>query len=87
MTRLASLTVPLGQVVMPKLFRRCADLLRDPDAGTVTLPEWLRSHPERDDLVLERRAIAPLPLSELVEQDGETVRLTASPLNLVFVER
>jgi hypothetical protein len=82
-----SLTVPLGQLVLPKLFRRCVGLLRDPHGGGLTLPEWLRRDPRRDDLVLERRAVAPLPLSELVEHDGETVRLTASPLDLVYVER
>jgi endonuclease YncB( thermonuclease family) len=84
---LESLTVPLGQVVLPRLFRRCAGLLRDPGARGLTLPDWLRRDPARDDLVLERHAVAPLPLSELVEHDGETVRLTTSPLNLVMVDR
>ena len=83
---LGSLTVPLGQLVLPTLFRRCAELLRDPAAAGATLPEWLRAHPERDPLVLERRAVAPLPLSELVEHEGDVVRLTTSPVALVQVD-
>ncbi len=88
---LGSLTGPRGQLVLPKLFRRCVEYLRDPDAvARMTLPQWLaRSSPSGrtlDDLVLERGAAAPVPFSELVEQDGDVVRLTADPLDLVIVE-
>jgi len=89
----AALTGPRGQLVLPKLFRRCVEYLRDEDgaaAQRMTLPAWLRRTASRerplDDLILERGAALPVPFSELIEQDGDTVRLTADPLDLVVVE-
>jgi endonuclease YncB( thermonuclease family) len=80
---------PGGQLVLPKLFRRCSDYLRTRTAGE-TLADWLRTHgepgrPEDDEVIVgggERTR-----LSELVAQDGDRIAFPVDLLDLVFIEK
>jgi hypothetical protein len=77
---------PAGSLILPKLFRRCTDYLRDRMTGE-TLPEWLRRHqsgqnPEDDEVQLAGRTVR---LSDLIRQDGRRISLEADPLELLFV--
>lgn len=75
---------PTGALVLPKLFRRATDYLADDKKGSKTFVEWIADQGADDDPVeyQGRRTT----LSALVRQDGDQVSLTASPLDLVFVE-
>ena len=71
---------PLGALILPKLFRRCSDYLRDGAPGT--LPQWLRARRGEpnspDDAVFvdgEWRH-----LSDLLRQDGQRIEFLADPL-------
>jgi endonuclease YncB( thermonuclease family) len=80
---------PDGQLVLPKIFRRCSDYLRTrmPDE---TLREWLRTHgpPERpeDDQVIVDDSLETR-LSEIVEQRGTSIAFPVDLLEIVFVEK
>jgi endonuclease YncB( thermonuclease family) len=80
---------PTGQLVLPKLFRRCSDYLRT-RAPDETLPEWVRTHgpPERpeDDQVIVGGTVHTR-LSELVRQGGTTIEFPVDLLDIVFVEK
>jgi endonuclease YncB( thermonuclease family) len=77
---------PAGALVLPKLFRRCSDYLRDGAPGT--LPQWLRrrrgepNSPD-DELILDGEA---LHLSDVLRQDGRRISLLADPLEILFVD-
>ncbi len=77
---------PGGALILPKLFRRCSDYLRDGAGGT--LPEWLRRRRDEpnspDDEVLVDGVARRL--SDLLEQDGVRVGLRADPLRMLFVD-
>jgi hypothetical protein len=78
---------PDGALILPKLFRRTVDYLRDRSDPRLTLPQWLAARPdtEDDDVVV---ADAPaVPLHTLLAQDGDTVTFSPGLLDLVFVER
>ena len=80
---------PDGQLVLPKIFRRCSDYLRTrtPDE---TLREWLRTHgpPERpeDDQVIVDDSLQTR-LSEIIEQRGTSIAFPVDLLDIVFVEK
>ena len=82
---------PDGQLVMPKLFRRCTDYLADVERGFGgTLADWLqasRSSRQRDEddrvLVADRYEAR---LSDLLLLRHRRVALQADPLDLAFVE-
>lgn len=82
---------PAGQLVMPKLFRRCTDYLQACDRGfRGTLADWLlasRTSRQRDEddrvLVADRYETR---LSELLLLRHRRVALQADPLDLAFVE-
>jgi endonuclease YncB( thermonuclease family) len=80
---------PEGQLVLPKLFRRCSDYLRTrtPDE---TLSDWLRTHgpPDRpeDDRVIVGGDVETR-LSELVEQRDTSIEFPVDLLDIVFVEK
>jgi endonuclease YncB( thermonuclease family) len=80
---------PEGQLVLPKLFRRCSDYLRTRTPGE-TLRDWLRTHgpPERpeDDQVIVGGNVQTR-LSELVEQRGTSIEFPVDLLDIVFVEK
>jgi endonuclease YncB( thermonuclease family) len=80
---------PGGQLILPKLFRRCSDYLatRSPHE---TLPHWLRTHgdpgrPEDDEVLVGGRT--PVHLSELVEQRNRQIAFNADLLDVVFIEK
>jgi endonuclease YncB( thermonuclease family) len=80
---------PEGQLVLPKIFRRCSDYLRTrtPDE---TLNDWLRTHgpperPEDDRVIVGGRERTRL--SALVEQRGTSIEFSADLLDIVFVEK
>jgi endonuclease YncB( thermonuclease family) len=80
---------PGGELILPKLFRRCSDYLRTRTNGQ-TLPDWLRAHagppqPEDDEVVVG--ATQRTRLSALIEQTGDRIGLPANLLDLVFVEK
>jgi endonuclease YncB( thermonuclease family) len=78
---------PSGALILPKLFRRTVDYLRDRPADGQTLPDWLIAHADsEDDQVLVAGAPAQ-PLHTLLRQTDDTVTFTADVLDLVFVER
>lgn len=82
---------PAGQLVMPKLFRRCTDYLQACDRGfRGTLADWLvasRSSRQRDEddrvMVGDRYETR---LSELLLLRNRRVALQADPLDLTFIE-
>jgi endonuclease YncB( thermonuclease family) len=77
---------PHGALVLPKLFRRVVDYLRQRTAGQ-TVPDWLAAHPDtEDDQVIVAGAPAQ-PLHTLLTHTADTVTVTADVLDLVFVER
>jgi endonuclease YncB( thermonuclease family) len=76
---------PEGALILPKLFRRCSDYLRDGAAGT--LPEWLRGRRDEpnspdDRVIVDGRT---LRLSDLLTQQGDRISFTADPLEILFV--
>lgn len=80
---------PEGQLVLPKLYRRCTDYLETRTRGQ-TLPDWLRTtgdadRPEDDRVIVGGRIRTRL--SELVEQRNATIAFSADPLDLVFIEK
>ncbi len=82
---------PGGDLVLPKLFRRCVEFLGDEERdGRQTLRTWLAAQEQtardRNDLVLVGDGAEPVRLSTLVEQDGDRVRFAADPLALTVVE-
>ena len=77
---------PDGALILPKLFRRCADYLRTRMTGE-TLVEWLRRqrtgrNPQDDAVIVGGETVF---LSDLIRQDGRRISLTADPLALLFV--
>ena len=80
-----------GQLILPKLFRRSSDYLRDVQSGKFrgTLPAWLEAsegtnRPENDSLSLNGQRGR---LSTLLEQQGDRVRFLGDVLDLVFAEK
>jgi endonuclease YncB( thermonuclease family) len=83
---------PRGQLILPKLFRRCTDFLRDArDGFRGDLKDWLiaisrrRSRRENDRVVLNE--VVEVHLSELIEQRNRWVSFSADLLALTFVEK
>jgi hypothetical protein len=88
---------PDGQLILPKLFRRCTDYLKAVAGGfTGNLPEWListsssLSRQEDDQVVVD----ASLPVdsvllrfSGLVIQNNRTIVFQVNPLDVMFVEK
>ncbi len=86
-----SLSPPDGQVILPKLFRRCTDYLKAVAKGFAgNLTDWLvstegTSRQENDQVILGN--MTPLKLSDLLEQRNSTIVFNADLLDLVFVEK
>lgn len=89
---------PGGALILPKLFRRVVEWMRETEAivtnwtatglagpAPLAFPDWLAANPGRDDEVrIGPRGTALL--HELVHQARHTVTLNADPTELVFVE-
>jgi endonuclease YncB( thermonuclease family) len=86
-----SLSPPDGQLILPKLFRRCTDYLKAVDKGfRGNLGDWLlstegTSRPENDRVVV--RDAMELKLSDLLEQRNNRIAFQADLLDIVFVEK
>jgi endonuclease YncB( thermonuclease family) len=83
---------PSGALILPKLFRRATDFLKDVAKGAFdgNLDEWLiwksrGSRSENDKVVLPNRT--QVPLSALIDQRNRTVFFQADILDIVFVEK
>jgi endonuclease YncB( thermonuclease family) len=83
---------PEGQLVLPKLFRRATDYLRDVAGGfRGNLADWLtvvstgQSRDENDRVIVG--GMTELRLSDLLVQANNNVRFQADLLDTVFVER
>ena len=82
---------PEGQLILPKLFRRATDYLKDlADGFHGNLSDWLRANNSgtrrEDDLVLLPGGVEA-PLSTLVEQRNSWLAFTPDPLEISFVEK
>jgi endonuclease YncB( thermonuclease family) len=85
---------PNGQLIVPKLFRRCTDYLRDLEKGfDGTLPQWIESKPEENDKVVLFEDLVPfndqvsVELSDLVRHVNDEIFVQTDFLNLTFVEK
>lgn len=74
------------QLILPKLFRRSIDYLRERDNGfTGNLKDWLLANPNEDDEMLlgSKRS----RLSSLIQVEGNMVYVLFDPLKAVFLEK
>jgi hypothetical protein len=88
----ASISPPDGALILPKLFRRCTDYLKDrADGFRGTLPDWLVSvsasgnRIEDDQVLVGGRT--EVRLSAIVKQLNERISFTPDLLDIVFVEK
>lgn len=83
---------PSGQLILPKLFRRATDYLKDVAKGFQgNLADWLvanSSTPSRqeNDLVVLAGG-AEVPLSTLLQQQNSRISFTADVADIMFVEK
>lgn len=82
---------PAGELILPKLFRRCTDYLKMRQKGfTGTLAEWLVSthgkgtQDQDDEVWVGGKKVR---LSSLLMQQGSTLGLLADVAQIVFVEK
>jgi len=83
---------PGGQLILPKLFRRCTDYLRAVAGGfTGDLAAWLTTvsadprHDQNDSVLLG--GTTQVDLSDLLTQQDRWITLDADLLELTFVEK
>jgi Staphylococcal nuclease homologue len=83
---------PSGQLILPKLFRRCTDYLKDIENGTFrgNLSDWLiqsssGSRNENDQVVINDTI--EVRLSDLLEQRNRHIIFKADLLDITFVEK
>ena len=86
-----SLSPPDGQLILPKLFRRCTDYLKAFDKGfRGNLGDWLLSTEGTSRLENDRVVVGDameLKLSDLLEQRNNRIAFQADLLDIVFVEK
>jgi Staphylococcal nuclease homologue len=88
---ITSITPPTGQLIYPKLFRRCVDYLKAVDKGfTDNLKEWLldsetTSSPQNDTVLLNGKT--EVKLSDLILQQNNRIVFQADTISVVFIER
>lgn len=82
-----------GHPILPKLFRRATDYLKDVSAGTFSgnLKDWIIAHESgsrsENDLVEVAGLSGRVPLSSLLEQRNDQVAFLPNLLDVVFVEK
>jgi hypothetical protein len=82
---------PGGQLILPKLFRRATDYLKDVGKGfSGNLSDWLKAHntgsrAEDDTVILSGGS--EVPMSTLLEQRNSAVSFTPDLLDIVFLEK
>jgi len=83
---------PDGQLVLPKLFRRCTDYLKAVGQGFMgNLTDWMvqvsaGGSRHENDLVVIGDSIE-IRLADLIQQRNLRISLQADPLDLTFVEK
>lgn len=87
-----SLGPPDGELVLPKLFRRCTDYLKAREDGfSGLLPDWLVAasasgrRSENDLLLIGGKT--EVALSAVVQHLNDRIRFTADILDVVFIEK
>ena len=81
---------PGGSLILPKLFRRCTDYLRDVAKGfDGNLTDWMKakdtgSRSENDKVVVNG---IELKFTDLITQNNRTISLQADILDMIFVEK
>ncbi|OWY69976.1 nuclease [cyanobacterium TDX16] len=87
-----SITSPNGQLILPKLFRRCTDYLKAvADGYSGNLADWLegvslqRSRNENDAVIIRDRT--QVSLSSLIEQYNSQIAFQEDLLDITFVEK
>lgn len=85
------LSPPDGQLILPKLFRRCTDYLKAVSGGfRGNLKDWLlannigSSRPENDRVLL---GDVELKLSDLIRQNNNRIFFQANIFDLTFLEK
>ncbi len=83
---------PGGNLILPKLFRRCTDYLRAVGKGFQgELTDWLRANSSgaraENDLVLLDGVQGPVPFSALIDQRNREITLEVDLLSMTFVEK
>lgn len=83
---------PEGQLILPKLFRRCTDYLKAVDGGFQgTLPDWLTAHSggsrDENDRVLIDEHVGPVPFSTLIQQRNSRISFEADLLEITVEEK
>jgi hypothetical protein len=82
-----------GNPILPKLFRRSTDFLRDVASGAFSgnLTDWIKAHEagsrSENDLVEVAGLSGRVPLSSLLEQRNDRVAFLPDLLDVVFVEK
>ncbi len=83
---------PDGQLILPKLFRRCTDYLKAVDKGFIgNLGDWLLASSttptrnENDRVLLQDTT--EVHLSDLIQQRNQHIAFQADLLDLTFVEK
>jgi len=82
---------PQGQLILPKLFRRCTDYLKDVNKGfNGNLADWMvwvssGSRDENDHVIIHGNI--EVKLSNLIDQRNRKVVFKADLLDIVFVEK
>jgi endonuclease YncB( thermonuclease family) len=83
---------PEGNLILPKLFRRCTDFLKAKEQGFIgELSDWLRANSdgarmENDQLLIEG-INGPVPLSSVIAQCNNRISLEADLLTITFLEK
>jgi len=87
-----SITPPNGQLILPKLFRRCTDYLKAVAGGySGNLADWLEgvslqeSRNENDAVIIRDRT--QVSLSSLIEQYNSQIVFQEDLLDITFVEK
>ncbi len=83
---------PEGNLILPKLFRRCIDYLKAVEKGFIgELVDWLQENSSgsrnENDLVLIDGIEGPVPLSSLLAQYNNRIRLEVDLLSMTFLEK
>lgn len=83
---------PEGNLILPKLFRRCTDFLKAKDQGFIgELSDWLNVNSEgarmENDQLLIEGINGPVPLSSVIAQYNNKISFQADLLSITFLEK
>ena len=87
-----SISPPDGQLILPKLFRRCTDYLKDVNQNGFSgnLSDWLLAHSSgsriENDHVLINNSIE-VQLSDLISQRNREIVFQPDLMDIIFIEK